>query len=398
MLSVISVEEAIALSKSLVKNFCRTEVLPLSSLTGRVSAEDVYCSENIPSFRRSTMDGYAVIASDTFGAGEAAPCDLTVAGEVIMGEETHFSLKSGLCAKIPTGGMLPDGADAVIPVEYTDTDFDTCLVYRPVGPKENVVQSGDDVAKESLLFSSGTRFTPAHIGVLAAAGKESCRVLCRPKVGILSTGNEIVSVGESLSLGKVRDVNSHLLFSLCQTYGCEPVSYGIVTDSEKTLTETLLRAADENDLVLLSGGSSAGEKDHTAKAVSALGELLAHGVAMKPGKPTMIGKISNTPVFGLPGHPAACYFAFEALVKPCIEKLSGAMLLQKQLTAALSENISSNHGREEFVPVSLKNSVASPVYGKSGIISQLCSSDGYIRISRNSEGLPAGSEVTVHLF
>lgn len=398
MLHVIGLQEAIKLSANMARRIERTETPPPEALSGRVTAEAIVCQENVPGFRRSTMDGYAVIAADTFGAGEANPVDLSVVGEAVMGEETTHAICSGTCLKIPTGGMLPAGADAVIPVEYTDLDFDTCLVYRAVSPKENVTQIGDDMRENGLLFPAGARLTPAAIGALAAAGIGQVAVVGAPNVGILSTGNELVPANQPAAPGKVRDVNAALLAAMCRGCGCNPRFYGIIPDDEPTLTKTLLQAAEENDLVLLSGGSSAGEKDLTAKIIGRLGEVLAHGIAMKPGKPTVIGKIGKTPVFGLPGHPAACYFVTETVVKPCIETLSGAALPGIQTTAVLSENVSSNHGREEFVCVRLHNGTAEPIYGKSGVISLLSAADGYLRIPRDSEGLAAGETATIYLF
>ena len=398
MLHVISVAQAREIARSLAAAIGTTETLPLAGLTGRVTAGDLFSAEDVPGFSRSTMDGYAVIAADAFGAGEASPADLNIVGEIRMGEAAAFTLRRGECAVIPTGGMLPGGADAVLPVEYTERDFDVCLAQKAVSPGENVTRAGDDVQENALLLAAHTRLTPASVGVLAAAGVTACSVLAKPKVGILSTGNEIVPADRPVPPGKVRDVNAPLLEALCRSYGCETVCYGIVPDEEAALTETLRQAAAENDLVLLSGGSSAGEKDLTAKVISALGEVKAHGVAMKPGKPTVIGKIGATPVFGLPGHPAACYFVTETIVKPCVETLSGAPLPTRQTTARITENVSSNHGREEFVCVRLTDGMAAPVYGKSGIISQLTASDGYIRIPRDSEGLAAGKSVTVYVF
>ena len=398
MLHAISVAQARELARSLAATVNRTETLPLAGLTDRVTVGDLYSAEDVPGFSRSTMDGYAVIAADTFGAGEASPADLNVVGEIRMGEAAAFALGRGECAVIPTGGMLPEGADAVLPVEYTERDFDVCLAQKAVSPGENVTRAGDDVKAHALLLAAHTRLTPASVGVLAAAGVSAVCVTARPKVGILSTGNEIVPAEQAVPLGKVRDVNAHLLEALCRGYGCETACYGIVPDEEAALTETLRKAAAENDLVLLSGGSSAGEKDMTAKVMAKLGEVKAHGIAMKPGKPTVIGRIGETPVFGLPGHPAACYFVTETVVKPCVETLSGAPLPDRQTSARITENISSNHGREEFVCVRLKDGQAAPVYGKSGIISQLTASDGYIRIPRDSEGLQKDETVTVYLF
>ena len=398
MLNVISVPEAAALSARISKKITRTELLPLAALPGRIAAEDVFCAEEIPLFCRSVMDGYAVIAADTFGAGEALPSDLKLLGEVRMGEKTDLAVTPGTCVKISTGGMLPAGSDAVVPVEFTDLDFDTCLVYRAVSPWENVTRIGDDARKNSVLFHAGDRFTPASVGVLAAAGIERCRVFGRVRVGILSTGNEVVPVSDVPVCGKIRDVNSALLSALCGSYGCETHFYGIVPDDEQKLKEALSLVSAGNDIVLLSGGSSAGEKDLTAKVLAEIGEVLAHGIAMKPGKPTVIGIVKDVPVFGLPGHPAACYFVAEALVKPCVAAAVGYVPPARKVTAVLCDNISSNHGREEWICVRLQDGKAYPVFAKSGVVSQLSVADGYMRVPRDCEGIAAGTAVEITLF
>ena len=398
MLKVLEVSEAETLVRSLSPRLTREETVPLALLPGRVSAADVLCPEDVPAFPRSTMDGWAVIAENVFGAGDASPVWLDPVGEVKMGKPADFSLADGECAAIPTGGMLPANATGVVPVEYTERDPEAVLVYKGVSPYENVVRVGDDVKKGAVLLPAFTRLSPSHVGVLAAAGITETRVLARPKVGVISTGNELLPPGAPLPPGRVRDVNSSLLEAWLRVNGCEPVSYGIVPDEASPFTAALKRAADENDLVLVSGGSSAGEADLTARVLSDLGTVRAHGLAMKPGKPTVIGNIGAVPVFGLPGHPAACYFVAEALVRVCIEALSGAALPRRRVAAVLSENVGSNHGREEFLCVRLENANAVPVYGKSGVLSQLSCSSGYVRIPRDAEGYTKGTAVTVTLF
>lgn len=399
MLHVISVGEAITLAKSVSSPVAETEILPLSLLPGRVTAKPLVSPDAVPAFSRSTMDGYAVKAENTYGASDASPIPLTLVGEVAMGQGTDLSLVDGDCAKIPTGGMLPANADAVVPVEYTESfSSDEVLVCKSVSPLENVTREGDDIGKDGLLFPSFTRLTPAKIGVLAAAGIDKAEVLRRPKIGVLSTGNEVVPVESPLLPGQVRDVNAHLVSALLASYGCESVPYGILPDDPDVLLSVLRTAAAETDMVLLSGGSSAGEKDLSAFAIGALGEVLAHGIAMKPGKPTLIGKIGSTPVFGLPGHPAACCFVTETVVKPAVEVLLHTSLPARVRAAKIADNISSNHGREEFVCVRLEGDKAVPVYGKSGVVSTLAAADGYIVVGRDTEGLLSGAEVTVRLF
>ena len=396
MLNVLSLQQAIELSKKIAMRDPSTQILPLSSLSGRVSATDIFCPQDLPGFCRSTMDGYAVIAADTFGANESSPSELTVIGEICMGEEAQMTVRHGNCVKIPTGGMLPKGADAVIPVEYTDTDFETCLINTAVSPGQYVTKKDDDAKQNELLIKAGTRFTPSVIGVLAAAGIIQAEVFVPPKVAVLSTGNEVVPVSDDPPSGKVRDVNGPLLCALMARYGCESKYLGIIPDCEEALCFQLSEAAKTYDFVLLSGGSSAGEKDLTAKVIAKLGKVYAHGVAMKPGKPTVVGTIAGTPVFGLPGHPAACYFVTETIVKACVETLTGAPLPCRTTQAVITDNISSNHGREEFICVRLHNGAAEPVYGKSGIVSQLSRADGYIRVSRDAEGIKKGETVTVY--
>lgn len=399
MLNVITVEEAASLAASLARPVAQTEILSLPELPGRVAAADITAKEDVPVFARSTMDGYAVFAANTFGAGESSPVDLTLTEPVQMGKPAAFTLYSGEAARIPTGGDLPHGANAVVPMEYAEEDgFGSVLIYKGAAPREYVVRRGDDIAENAVLFRKGTRFTSVSVGALAAAGIETCAVLRRPRVGLFSTGVEVDPVSAPAAPGRVRDVNSHLISAMLYRYGCDPVFYGIAPDAEEAIAETLERAAGENDLVLLSGGSSAGEQDLTARVLSRLGQVLAHGVAMKPGKPTVIGRVGDVPVFGLPGHPAACCFVTAAVVRPALETLCGAPLPLRLISARLSENVSSNHGRTEFLCVKLEGDTAIPIYGKSGVVSQLSRADGYIRIDRDREGLEAGAEVAVRLF
>ena len=399
MLNVISLTEAVELIQAKLGNQeLKTETVALDSSTGRILAEDIVAKENVPSFDRSTMDGFAVRASDTFGASTALPAMLQIKGEVLMGEETLLEIHPGECAVSPTGGMLPAGADAVVPVEHTDVRGDLCLCYDSVAPLQNVNRKGDDVSEGQIVLKRGTKITPAAVGVLASLGFSSVSVLKKPKIAVISTGNEIVPVNVKIAFGKIRDVNSHLLLSLCSSYGCDCKSYGIIPDEKEEVKKALLSAAEENDVVLLSGGSSAGKADLTAEVISQLGKVHCHGIAVKPGKPTVLGEIGGKAVFGLPGHPAACWFMAELLVRKHIQSLCGQTAETVTTKAFLSENVSSNHGREELLCVRLEGQKAFPLYAKSGVISQLSSADGFIIIPRDSEGLQKGSEITINLF
>lgn len=399
MLNVISLQKALEIVTTELHGAAATETLPPDAAVGRILATDIRSREDVPAFDRSTMDGYAVIAADTFGAGQTLPAMLEIAGEVRMGQPALCALAPGQCAKIPTGGMLPAGADAVVPVEYTDEDAGgLMLCYTAVSPLQNVTRRGDDVAAGQTVLRKGTRLSPAGVGVLAAMGITQIEVYKPPKIGILSTGNEIVPIEKEPGPGEVRDVNSHLLAALAAGWGCEYKTYGILPDREDVLTAALQKAAGENDIVLVSGGSSAGEADKTAGILSALGQVYCHGIAVKPGKPTILGSIGATPVFGLPGHPAACCFMAALLVKRHVAARTGTLCAEQTVTAVLSEHVSSNHGREELLCVRLEGSKAIPVHGKSGVISLLTAADGYVVIPRDTEGYAAGTAVKVHSF
>lgn len=399
MLRVISLEQAFDLIDNRMGGAALPEeTVPPAQACGRVLCRDIVGAENVPAFDRSTMDGFAVRAADTFGASETLPAMLKITGEVQMGVPAAFTLQPGECAKIPTGGMLPAGADAVVPVEDTGPADGLCLCYRSVSPLQYVTRAGDDVTAGQTVLPKGTLLTPAAVGVLAAMGVTAAPVYRRPRVGVISTGNELVPAEETPRAGEVRDVNGPLLAALCGSYGCECTGYGIVKDDETLLAEAVSRAIEENDLVLLSGGSSAGEADSTAAVFARLGEVLCHGIAVKPGKPTVLGKIGEKAVFGLPGHPAACCFMASLLVRRHIRNLTQTAARERTVPAALTEHVSSNHGRAELLCVRLHDGAAEPVYGKSGVISQLSAADGYILIPRDCEGLRAGETVDVYLF
>lgn len=397
MLNVITTDEAVKILRNNFKKSEKKESVYIDEALGRITAEDVKSSEDVPSFSRSTMDGYALCAADTYGSGESMPAMLDIAGEILMGERAEITLERGKCVKISTGGMLPDGADAVIPVENTEEGNGECLVYKSVSLFENVTKKGDDIKRGECIIKKGTVLSAAHVGLLASVGKSAVSVVRLPAVGIISTGNEIIGIDEKLTEGKIREVNSHLLSALCRSYGCEVKFFGTVKDEYDEILSAVKSALRESDIVLVSGGSSAGTKDMTVKVIEAVGEVFAHGLAMKPGKPTIIGRADGKAVFGLPGHPAACYFVTEIIVKKLINILLGKEEKQKKTTCILTENISSNNGREDYVCVKTDdNGNAAPVYGKSGLISTLCEADGYIKIDRNCEGLKKGEAVTVY--
>ena len=400
MLNVVSMEEAIRITQTEFSAYeTGTERLNISDCLGRVLAEDIISNENIPPFDRSTVDGYAVLSSDTFGAGESMPSMLSLTGEILMGEEAKDTVSSGECIKISTGGMLPEGADSVVMVEHTEQLPDgTCLVYKAVSPYQNVTKKGDDVKIGQKVINKGTKITSKHIGILCALGITEVECVRKLTVGIISSGDEIVSVEDSVPLGKIRDINSHFLASLIKENGYAAIEYGIVKDDFDELYCTLQKATDECDAVLISGGSSAGAKDMTAAVISKNGELFFHGIAVKPGKPTIFGKVKGKAVFGLPGHPAAAYLIAKTVVMNLLRFCSKQENKPLTVSAEITESISSNHGREELVPVILENGRAQPLFFKSGLVSLLSSADGFVVIPRNREGLFKDEKVTVYLF
>jgi molybdopterin molybdotransferase len=382
-----------------------TEDVPLIEATGRVLARDIDADVDLPDFMRSTMDGYAVRASSTFGASEANPAYLSVIGSVIMGEPPLFSIGAGQAAAISTGGMLPNGADSVIMIEHTEALDDVSIeVYRSVAPGQNILEKGEDIAKNAVLVSGGTRLRAQETGLLAAFGQNSVRVYKKPVIGIISTGDEIVPVDETPGPGQIRDINMYTLSGLIKNAGADSVTLGIVRDDFDDLLKKCSLALEKADMVLISGGSSVGNRDFTIQVLAALphAQILVHGISISPGKPTILGKSQHHAIWGLPGQVASAMVVFEVVVKPFIEQISGLSIERTKnfkLPALLSRNISSSQGRADYIRVRLnkKNGVlwAEPILGKSGLINTMVKADGLIEIGLNTEGLDKGAEVKV---
>ncbi|NLV67731.1 MAG: molybdopterin molybdenumtransferase MoeA [Spirochaetes bacterium] len=407
MLQVKTVDEVFKIIREEFSLYpLETEQVPLIDACGRILAEDIISPENIPPFNRSSVDGYAVYASDTFGATETAGIPLVKSDAVKMGITPSESLKRGHASYIPTGGELPANADAVVMIEYTEDNEDEFIyINRPVAPGNNVVLTGDDIKMNSAVFSAGHRLKTADSGVLASIGVAVVKVKRRLRVGIIATGDEIIPVSASPVKAQVRDINSHVLYAALKEYCAEPVMYGIYDDNYEKIKCAAASALNECDILCISGGSSAGEKDETANIIDSLGRpgLLVHGIAVKPGKPTIIGRAGNKPVIGLPGHPASAFMIYTIFVKYLMDRMNGALDgAGRRISATIPQNYPSNAGREEFVPVKLhiENSIctANPLFGKSGQIKMLSDADGYIHIKRESEGLMAGRPVEVILF
>ena len=402
--NVTDLDTVIALADS----FPRTgeEEVPLAAALGRILARDVASDIDIPGFDRSTMDGYAVRGADTFGASDSGPAWLRVVGTVGMGDEASFSIEPGEAAAISTGGMIPPGADAVVMVEHTDrVDGETIEVYRSVAPGHHMITRGEDVAKGCIILNEGTRLGAAETGLLAASGYGSVTVFKRPRVGIISTGDEVVPVTETPRMGEIRDVNTHTLTAMVVAAGGEAISFGIAGDGEGDLNPLLSDALASCDMVLISGGSSVGMRDRTLTVMEGVSgsEVLVHGISISPGKPTILARVEGKPVWGLPGHIASAMVVFEVVVRPFLLAASGTSFVNRPtVKARLSRNIASAQGRTDFVRTRLlvdgDGYRADPLPGKSGLIHTMVHADGLIRIEKDTEGIYSGSTVLVRLL
>ncbi len=381
----------------------------LDEAGGRTLAADLLAPHDLPGFDRSTMDGYAVAARDTFGAGEASPAYLTLAGDVRMGEAPGFALEPGQCASIGTGGMLPCGADAVVMVEYTRTlEQDMVEVTKSVAPGGHVVGRADDAAEGQVLLGAGSALRPQDVGLLAALGVQTPAVVRRPRVGIISSGDEVVAVDQAPGPGQVRDVNSFTLGSLVRQAGGVPLALGLMPDDEASLGAAVERSLEECDVTLLSGGSSVGTRDLTVQVFTSFedSELLVHGVSVAPGKPFIWVRAGEHQLLGLPGQVTSCVIAFHLFVEPIMERLLGrpARPFSRFPTtrATLSRNLPAAPGRESYVRVRLREEqgrrLAEPLLGKSGLLHTLTRAQGLLRVPLGHEGLDEGASVTVMLF
>ncbi|MBW2591646.1 MAG: molybdopterin molybdotransferase MoeA [Deltaproteobacteria bacterium] len=384
------------------------ETIDLPESFGRILASDIMADVDLPGFARSTMDGYGVRASSTFGASEANPAYFTVKGTVAMGEKPAFSIGPGEAAGISTGGMLPDGADGVVMVEHVEMIDDLTLeVYKSVAPGQHVVARGEDIRKDSVMISRGVAVRSQEAGLLAAFGITRVPVYKQPVIGILSTGDEVVPIHETPGLGRIRDINTYTLSGLIRECGAVPLSFGIVGDDYDSLYAACSSALQQTDMLLISGGSSVGVRDFTIEVLSALkqSEILVHGISISPGKPTILATSQNKAIWGLPGHVVSAMVVFQAVVKPFVAQISGLSKNDRQnppVPALLSRNLSSAQGRTDYVRVKLikrKDGLwAEPILGKSGLIHTMVKADGLISVGLNTEGLVKGALVEVVLL
>ena len=384
-----------------------SEVIPIESAYNRITYEDILAPENLPGFKRSTVDGFAVRSQDTFGAKETMPVYLTIKGHIPMGGVPNFSLNQGEAASIGTGGMLPEGADAVVMIEHVNVvSSDLIEILKPIGPGENVIFEDEDIKKGELIIPKGNKLKPQDIGGLAGLGISQIKVVKKPVVAIILTGDEIIPHTEKAIPGKIRDINSFTLAGLIDSAGGIPLKMGIVKDDYKEIKAIVNKAYELADILLITGGTSAGTKDMTAQIINALGKpgIIFHGVSIKPGKPIIAGICNNKPVFGLPGHPVAVYICFELFVKPVINKMLGLTdkTYKPKLKAKLTKSISSQAGRRDFIRVYLEEKdgelLATPLLSKSGLIMTLVKANGILCIPEDLLGFEKDEIVEVELL
>lgn len=382
--------------------------IPLSEAAGRILAEDVYADADLPGFARSIVDGYAVRAASTFGASESNPAFIHLLGSVAMGEAPSQSIGTGEAVRIATGGMLPAGADSVVMLEHADLLDDTSIeVFRSTAPGQNLIAASEDFEKGARIAAGGGRLRPQDVGVLAAFGRTRLKVFRQPVVGIISTGDEIVPADAVPGLAQIRDVNRYTLSGLVAETGAIPQAMGIVRDEFDALHASCAEALERCDMVLISGGSSVGARDYTVEAISAFpgAEILVHGIAISPGKPTILARVRRKPLWGLPGHVVSSMIVFARIVRPFLRHVGGRndpLAGDIKIPARLSRNVASAQGRTDFIRVRLipggQELQVEPILGKSGLLNTMVKADGIIEVDKNVEGLEEGAKVEVILF
>ena len=404
----ISLQEAFCLVENhLPTSSLIMEKVPLTECLGKTAAVEIVSQVDVPSYCRSTVDGFAVRSADTFGAAEGIPVLLKLTGEVLMGKQAGLCIQPGQAVVIPTGGMMPTGADAVVMLEYTEKPNEhSLLVLKAAAPGENVIARGEDFRVDSVILRQGHIITPQTVGALAACGYSHVSVNKKPEVAIISSGDELVDVGEVIVDAQIRDVNTYALAAMLEQAGCKVRRCGIVPDNYDALKARLTEALADSQMVLISGGSSVGSLDHTAKVIQSFEKATIHfhGISVKPGKPTIFATVGNVPVFGLPGHPVSAMTIFQVLVKPVVAVLQGRKMAEpkQRIMARITRNVASAPGRDEYIRVKLLRRDggywAEPIFGKSGLISTFLQADGIAHIINAKSGLYAEDWVEVELL
>ena len=408
LLKVDTLQEAREkLLKAAQKKIPAIETVGFEDALGRILAEDLKSNDSVPGFRKSTVDGYAVIAKDTQGVTESIPAFLDVIEEVSIGTQPQKTVQPGQAIYVPTGGMLPEGADAMVMIEYCEKFDDTSIaVYNSVSPGRGVILEGEDIINGAEFLKKGRVVRPQEVGVMASTGVTEVEVFKPWTITIISTGDELVDAAAKPEKGQTRDINTYSVSSISRNHGFEIIDRKVLKDDKALLTETISKAMQESDIVVCSGGSSQGEKDHTADVMDQLSDegVFTHGIALKPGKPTILGydEKTETVLVGLPGHPAAAMLVFELMVIWLYRQLTGQKEPLKTL-ARISENVAGGAGRSTCLLLELTEGedgiyTAEPVLGKSGLMTTLTRADGYTLIHGDKEGLKEGELIQVTLF
>lgn len=396
--ALIPLDEAMSIALREVHPIRRTEVLPITDAHRRVASKNIKAPADVPTFDRAAMDGYAVRAQDTYGATKFHPKVLRCVETLYAETLPKRALRKGQCAEVATGSMVPKGADAVVMVEATEKERDDISIHSPVHPQENISRRGEDLRRGQTVISAGELLTPAKLGAIAAIGQAEVEVYERPKVSIMTTGNEIQDLGKPLRAGQVYNINSYTLAAAVREHGGMPTIQPIVPDDLPALRAAFRRAA-KYDFILFSGGSSVGERDMMLDAVAEQGELLFHGIAVKPGKPTVFGLYEGKPLLGMPGYPTSCLSNAYFMLGPLLRKMAHLPPdPERVIEAPLAKRVISAIGRLEFLTVRLQNGEAHPAYKESGAITSMAHADGYIEIPANVDLLDRGERVRVVLF
>ena len=396
--ALVSLDDAMAMLMGLARPVSRTERVRLPEALHRVVAKDVVSAIHVPLVDRAAMDGYAVVAADTYGAGRFRPAELQCIETLYADSVPRKRVTKGVCVELATGSSIPRGVDAVVMVEDTEREGATVRVYSPVHPGENVSRQGEDIRKGEVVVRAGEFLTPAKVGAVAAVGRRDVEVYARPRVAILTTGDEVVPPGSRIRPGQVYDINAHTMAAVVAESGGEPVLLGRVPDRLEALKAAIRKAA-KYDLVVFSGGSSVGEKDMVVDVLAAMGELKFHGVAVKPGKPTVLGIVGGKAVLGMPGYPTSCLSNCYMMLAPMLRAMARLPPKpEKVVELPLSKRLVSSMGRVEFHTVRVEDGMAVPAYKESGAITSMAHADGYIEIPANVDLVEKGERVRVVLF
>ncbi|BDH79042.1 MAG TPA: molybdopterin molybdenumtransferase MoeA [Methanothermobacter sp.] len=398
-LDLVDISEAHRIIRNLFKEIYHPppiEKVNLENAYGRVLAQNVKTPIDLPPFNRASRDGYALKAEDTFHASEDNPKTLKCIEVIEAGAIPQKRIKRGCCSRISTGAPIPEGADAIVMVEYAEEENDNIIIYKSAYPGQHIAQRGLDIPKNEIIAWKNSILSPEKIGAISAAGISKVPVIAKPKIGILSTGNELIEPSNDWTPGKIFDSNSHSIAAAVKKCGCEPKILGIVKDDYTKLHKAIQEGILECDILITSGGTSAGAGDMLREVIEDIGKVMIHGISIKPGKPTLIGEVKGKLVFGLPGFPVSALIIFDVLLRPYLMELSGKPPIEhRRVELPLARRLHSSKGRIHYALVKVKNGRAYPILKDSGAITSLADADGYIKIPKNVEILEEGSRVKV---